>query len=154
VVEKTGHSLIVQLEASHAQHTKTILQPGDGVVFDEGHPEQDEQGGRITRVRDLPSHRLELTLFRGSINLAAIALGSIVWKTDDPAMRRRMEQSYSRDVVVHREPIDFQLTGVLDGPLSIECHDANGNTGRATWPGPLEVAKKHPWTIELIREQL
>ena len=29
------------------------LKVGDGVVFDEGHPEQDEQGGRVTEVRPL-----------------------------------------------------------------------------------------------------
>ena len=154
VVDKTNHTLIIQLDPSHAKHASSILQPGDGIVFDEGHPEQDEQGGRITRVRELDVHRLELTLFQGSINLAAIATGSLVWKTDDPAMRRRMEQSFSRDLVVHRDPIDFQLTGAIDGPLTLQCQDTTGNIGRAIWPGPLQVARKHPWTIELIREQL
>ena len=179
VVDKTEHALIVELDASHAQNTSSILRPGDGVVFDEGHPEQDEQGGRITHVRAIgpntagsvrraaphsafpiphspltPSACLELTLFQGSINLAAIALGSLVWKTDDPAMRRRMERSYSRDLVVHRDPVDFQLTGAFAAPLTLQCRDVRGNVGRAVWPGPLQVARKYPWTIDLIREQL
>src|SRR5262249_2608822 len=29
------------------------LKPGDGVVFDEGHPEQDEQGGRVFEVQSV-----------------------------------------------------------------------------------------------------
>ncbi len=33
------------------------LKPGDGVVFDQGHPEQDEQGGRVFEVRAFVSPR-------------------------------------------------------------------------------------------------
>src|SRR5262249_45536825 len=32
-----------------------LLKPGDGVVFDEGHPEQDEQGGRVFAVEVVSS---------------------------------------------------------------------------------------------------
>ncbi|HEY2761643.1 MAG TPA: DUF3656 domain-containing protein, partial [Pirellulales bacterium] len=53
-----------------------------------------------------------------------------------------------------RDPIDFQLAGAIDAPLTVQCQDATGNIGRAIWPGPLQVARKHPWSIELIREQL
>src|SRR5947209_2559533 len=69
VVEKLPQGVVVELAAEHrsvgfspraidgrdsawaeAHATGDLLKPGDGVVFDEGHPEQDEQGGRLYRV--------------------------------------------------------------------------------------------------------
>src|SRR6185503_4663015 len=45
----TSRSIVIQLDRAIAQGD---LKPGDGVVFDEGHPEQDEQGGRVFEVRE------------------------------------------------------------------------------------------------------
>ena len=78
------------------------MQPGDGVCFDEGHPEQDEQGGRVVEVRNGESGmgnggklswatHLEVRLLEGSVNLAAMTVGCLVWKTDDPEFRREMD---------------------------------------------------------------
>jgi len=47
VVGKTAHGVLVALEPAHAPD---VIKPGDGIVFDEGHPEQDEQGGRVVSV--------------------------------------------------------------------------------------------------------
>jgi len=60
------------------------LKPGDGLVFDEGHPEQDEQGGRVFAVRPIGHGQIEIETRRGDVNAAAIAPGSIVWKTMTP----------------------------------------------------------------------
>jgi putative protease len=157
VHDRTAHRVVVKLDA---EHEANILQPGDGVVFDEGHPEQDEQGGRVISVRPSPLRGgqlqtlLEIVLRPGSVNLAAIALGALVWKTDDPAMRHRMEQSFARDLVLKREPLNFAVSGVIGGALKLVACDSAGNTGSAEWPGPIEVARKHPLTLELLREQL
>jgi U32 family peptidase len=167
VVDKTPRGVIVELEAAHVGQA-SIVQPGDGIVFDEGHPEQDEQGGRVVEVRqpantsfsrvahDAPGSKncVELVLYHGSVNLSAIAVGSLVWKTDDPQLRQRMEQSFARDVVVHRELVQFVMTGTLGGNLTLEVCDAVGNHGSATWAGPLQIAHKHPVTQELLHEQL
>lgn len=48
VVQTTGRGVVVRLDA---EHESSIVKPGDGIVFDEGHPDQDEQGGRIYEVR-------------------------------------------------------------------------------------------------------
>jgi putative protease len=61
VVGKTSHGVLVEIEnpqAARAKHgftTGADPKPGDGVVFDEGHPEQDEQGGRVASVRVVSS---------------------------------------------------------------------------------------------------
>src|SRR6185369_14467375 len=79
------------------------VQIGDGIVFDEGHPEQDEQGGRVVAVRQIAPQTkrrngreqfLELTFDRAAVNPRAVAVGATVWKTDDPAVRRRLAQSF------------------------------------------------------------
>ncbi len=36
--------------------TQAWVKPGDGIVFDEGHPDQDEQGGRIYNIRETQFH--------------------------------------------------------------------------------------------------
>src|SRR5262249_53561962 len=80
---KTWREVIVQLEPRrHGDTEKGIeLKAGDGVVFDEGHPEQDEQGGRVFAARQRGG-KVELEFRAGDVNLAYINAGAIVWKTD------------------------------------------------------------------------
>ena len=117
-----------------------IVKRGDGIVFDEGHPEQDEQGGRLfdvlfvrpivtaspRRTASTRSAPLEatsrpqaaasdtdwhcrLTFGRGAINPRALTVGALVWKSDDPAVRQRLEQSYQRLDSGRRWPVNFVL---------------------------------------------
>src|SRR5258706_2196953 len=129
------------------------LKAGDGVVFDEGHPEQDEQGGRIFEVRRVGRERLEITFGRGDVNLSAIASGAIVWKTDDPAVRRKLEQSYRREGVARRVAIDIRVEATVGGALVVHARDDRGEV-TASWDRPLALAQKVPITIEGFREQL
>ena len=96
VVSRATDRIVIELAAEHPTTREADLpvKPGDGVVFDEGHPEQDEQGGRIFGVLSHGDRRVELTFGRGQVNMAALAATTIVWKTDDPALRKRTEQSY------------------------------------------------------------
>lgn len=145
-----------------------LLKPGDGVVFDEGHPEQDEQGGRVYEVRPLSlatarktggaagagERLVALTFGSGQVNASAIAAGSFVWKTDDPDLRRRMAQTFVRDRPARRETVDCTLSGQLGGALELTAVLPGGPTARATWPGPLSLAQKHALSAEMAREQL
>lgn len=65
------------------------LAPGDGLVFDEGHPEQDEQGGRVAAVEPRDGGLLEVILEAGSVNLSALSRGAILWKPDHPGQTVR-----------------------------------------------------------------
>jgi putative protease len=156
VVERTPHGIVVELAAEHdgADASVELIKPGDGIVFDEGHPEQDEQGGRVYRVARRTARRCELTFGDGHVNLALLALGCIVWRTDDPALRKRAEQSYGRDGSNKRQRVDFDLRGTLGGTLELIARDATGRTASACWDGPLARAEKHPLTLETAREQL
>jgi putative protease len=149
----SARQIVVALDA---MHDRSILKPGDGVVFDEGHPEQDEQGGRIVEVQADPANRavLRVTLLPGSVNVHALTVGCIVWRTDDPALRKRLEQSFNRERPVKREPLSFTLAGTIGGPLSLSAADAAGRTAAVTWNGPLEAARKHPLDLASLRTQL
>ena len=174
VVEKLPRGIVVELAAEHlndverrnnspltthgstelAEIHSLLIKPGDGVVFDEGHPEQDEQGGRVYGIAQRSGRRLELSFGDGHVNVAALTLGSIVWKTDDPALRKRAEQSFSRDTIVKRRIVDFELRGAIGEPLVLEVHDAAGHEAVATWTGPIARAERHPLSVETAREQL
>ena len=141
---------------------ESVLKPGDGVVFDEGHPEQDEQGGRVfacsltTQAITASSQRLtEMTLAfgRGALNLAAIAEGAIVWKTDDPALRKRLERTYDAGQLVRHGVLVATLVGVPGQPLALTLTDG-GTDVTVHSAQPLEAARKYPLTEALAREQL
>jgi len=158
VVETTKRGVIVEL----AENDPNLVKPGDGVVFDAGHPEQDEQGGRVYEIHRLASPqaasrgsppRVELLFGHGALNLAAISPGNLVWKTDDPALNKRLERSYSSDRSARRIPLSVHITGRIGQPLHLIARDDAANEASVTWVGPLERALKHPLTVELAREQ-
>jgi putative protease len=156
VVRKTTRGVIVGIETPRhhgARNGAGILKAGDGVMFDEGHPEQDEQGGRIFAVRNRGSE-LELEFRAGDINLAYINAGAIVWKTDDPAIKKRLEHSFARETVAHRVPVDF-VVRARAGELLEVSGTAAEHAAMARWDEkPLEVASKFPVTEAAVREQL
>ncbi len=159
VVEKISQGVVVEIAAEHIGDDAIglLLKPGDGLAFDEGHPEKDEQGGRIYGVRPRSERRAELTFGQGQIDNALLTLGCTVWKTDDPALRKRTEQSYNRDLTAKRRPIDFRLRGQFGGPLELLASHQTAAAplvGTATWAGPIEPARRHSLTRELAREQL
>lgn len=145
------------------------LKPGDGVVFDEGHPEQDEQGGRVFSVnvvapptlavsrhplpnQETTSH-LRLSFGRGDINLAAVSAGSTLWRTDDPALKRRLERSFAGDVVLPRIPLSLEFSGESGSCLRVVGSDEVGTSVEVSWDQPLAEARKHSLTMELVRDQ-
>jgi hypothetical protein len=96
---------------------------------------------------------LELEFRAGDVNLAYINPGAIVWKTDDPAIKRRLEHSFSREIVVHRVPVDFAVRARVGARLEVRA-EAEGNSARAWGDKPLEAAEKFPITEAVAREQL
>ncbi|MDB5296886.1 MAG: yhbU, partial [Phycisphaerales bacterium] len=169
VARVTDAAVTVELEAGAVG---ADLKVGDGVVFDEGHPEQDEQGGRVVAVRrkdeggrmkderrGKPSPArssllLDIAFDPGTVNLSAVAVGAIVWKTDDPAVRKRLGQSFARERVANRVAVDAAVTAAaVGGPLTVVVRDAAGREATVSWPGPLAAAQKFPLTEPTFREQ-
>ena len=67
------------------------LKPGDGIVFDAGHPDEEEQGGRVYRG----STGTAIAFGRGDVDLSRVHPGDKVWKTSDPELDRRLRQSFA-----------------------------------------------------------
>ncbi len=130
------------------------LKAGDGVVFDQGHPEQDEQGGRIFDLRPAGRDGVEVVFMLGTLSIGSIAEGNLVWKTDDPAIRKELTQTYSRDQVVQREKLTCIVRAAASEPLKIELTDARGNHSSAQSESALQLAQKHPLTAELLKDQI
>ncbi len=135
------------------------VKPGDGVVFDEGRPEQDEQGGRVYSVM----HRangpagaacVELEFGRGAINLQAVAVGSRVWKTDDPAIRRRLEKTWAAETPAGKTPLAIRVTAGVGATLRLLVSDDAGQSVEVGWNRLLEPARQHPLTRTLLVEQI
>ncbi|MFN0055507.1 MAG: DUF3656 domain-containing protein [Planctomycetales bacterium] len=182
VTQITSRGIVMELAdelaGARAGGEPLPLKPGDGVVFDEGHPEQDEQGGRLFTVTEIPERpnceanaspgagqeplgdgaisrvRLELTFGRGTVNLSAVSVGATLWKTDDPALRRRLEQTWTSDATGQRVPIIVEVSGAAGEPLTVTYRDEAGHSGTATTDQPVQAARKHPLTQTLAMDQL
>ena len=135
------------------------LKPGDGVVFDAGHPEEEEQGGRVYEVRrPKPEGRseqaAELCFGRGDIDFRRIHVGDKLWKTSDPELERRLRQSYAGDKPRFQRPICLEVHGLAGKPLTLIARDEVGHVVQLDSAMPLARAEKQPLTTDRLREQL
>jgi putative protease len=151
VVGRTRDGVQVRLAEGELHPT---LNRGDGVVFDLGRPQEKEPGGRIWNVQTSRSSVITIGFESGTVDPKSIPLGVTVWKTDDPEMRKRLEQTYAGDPIARRSPVWMTLQGEIGGPLKLTVRDAEGQEPIAGWPGPIAEAKKHASSPEAIREQL
>ena len=135
-----------------AERVPDMVKSGDGVMFDLGRPEEKEPGGRVWEV-------VSQGLFAGlkfepnALDLSRVTVGCEVWKTDDPALRKRLEQTYSQDRLVRRIAVSAMLSGELGGALTLALSDEK-HSATASWTGPLAMAQKQATTPETIRAQL
>ena len=146
-----GESVWIGLEAP--------LKPGDGVVFDAGHPEQEEEGGRVYEVRSLKSKvqsrpLAELRFGRGDIDFRRVHVGDKLWKTSDPELDRRLRQSFEGDAPRFQRPIEMEVHGLAGKPLTLIARDELGHVVRSDSTMPLVRAEKQPLSSERLREQL
>ena len=147
VIEATRRGVRVRLDS------EVPLRPGDGVVFDEGRPEEKEPGGRVFETANVDDHTIELRFDRETFEPSRVLLGATVWKTDDPALRRRLEATFAADRVVRRIPVTAHVRGRVGEALDVSL-SAQGRTVSAIWPGPLAAARTQPLTVVAVREQL
>ena len=120
--------------------------------------EENEPAGRIWEVRNCDrgmrnQQSVELLFGRNDIDLSLVPVDTTVWKTDDPALKKKLEQSYSQDKPVRRAVLNATISGILGGHLKLQLIDGTTES-QSTWPGPLETARTRPTTESEIREQL
>lgn len=89
--------------------------PGMGVLFDEGKPQEHEQGGPIFRVERAPEG-LWLGFGKPGPDLARVGRGARVWVTSDPSLARRASRP-----AAGRSGLAIAASGSEGEPLVLEC---------------------------------
>jgi putative protease len=127
--------------------------PGDGIVFDAGHPDEKEQGGRIYHV-DQRGKETTLRFGRGDIDFARVQAGDRVWKTNDPELDRRVRATFEGDQIRFRRDLHLEVHGATGTPLTLFARDEQGHVAKAESALPLARAEKQPLTTERLSDQL
>jgi len=153
VLSTGGGRVIVQLQGPIAR--------GDGVAFDGDRAGGHQQGGRIYGIwvkgisvdGQVDSGEVELEFGREAINTLKIAAGSRVWKSDDPALNKRLRKSFTSADPQRRSLVDFVVIAVTGEPLQITatCGSVSVEAAADT---PLQGARNRPATAQSIEEQL
>ena len=137
---------IMAVGRDHIELAQEIdLKPGDGVVFDTGGDTNAEQGGRIYQVK---GHCLFFE--HGKIDFTKLRVGHRVWKTDDPALNKRLQQSYAGNIQPRRrKPITLTVRGAAGEPLTVEAAGVSAPSRIL-----LQTARTAPLTDAKLREHL
>jgi putative protease len=131
------------------------LKPGDGIVFDCGHPDAPEQGGRVYQVdQSSRSGGAVLTFGHGDVDFERIQPGDKVWKTSDPELDRKLRQSFAGDAPHFRRPLDWEAHGCEGQPLNLIARDEIGHVAQRASAMVLTAAQNQPLTTERLHEQL
>lgn len=128
------------------------LKPGDGIVFDSGHPEAAEEGGRIYTIQQQGNEAV-LTFGRNAVNFRRLHRGDRVWKTSDPDLDRQLRQTYSSETPQFQRPIALEIHGSLDQPLTAIGRDEFGHIAQVSSTMPLVEAHTQPLTRDRLYEQ-
>ncbi len=129
------------------------LKPGDGVVFDAGHPEEQEEGGRVYTV-DLRGRDAWVGFGQGDVDFARVHPGDKLWKTSDPELDRQLRQTFAGDAPKFQRPLSMEVRGSVGKPLVLDIRDEEDNKIHLESTMPLAKAEKQPLTPEKLREQL
>ncbi len=145
VTQIQGEKVRVRLEAP--------LKPGDGVVFDHGHPEASEEGGRIYGINQAGPDVL-LAFGRNRLNFRRIHIGDKLWKTSDPELDRHLRQSYEGDIPKFQQPISMEIHGSEGTVLTAIARDPQGHIVQVESDTALSAAHTQPLTTEKLEAQL
>ena len=132
---------------------------GDGIVFDAGKPDEKEEGGRIYEIQE-PRFKVagenltELRFGYGDVDFLRVHVGDKIWKTSDPELDKRLRQSFAGDAPRFQRPIQIEVYGLVDKPLTLIARDEVGHVAKVESKMPLAKAEKVPLTEEKLREQL
>ena len=155
-----GTVIEVRRDAAVVKLTETVRR-GDGVLFENENEPDRSQGGRVYEIFQRRSSVKEakagdkvlLTFGNGAIDAEYVAEGQNVRKTDDPKIEREIRKSLNVRRPEQKTPLHLKVRGVVGEPLRVEAKTENGTLLHIQNETPLEEAKKHPLTVEVLREQ-
>jgi putative protease len=149
------------------------LQPGDGIVFDAGNPEEQEEGGRIYEVvtekhsgvvrangpskgagEGVPKTSVLIRFGHGDINFSRVHTGDKLWKTSDPRLERELRRTYDGDQPRFQRPLSMEVHGRAGQALTLLVRDEIGHIVRCDSAMPLSKAENQPLTTQRLTSQL
>ncbi len=132
------------------------IKAGDGIVFDCGHPEVKEEGGRVYEVFKGNGNNSEtmLSFGRGAVNFRQVSIGDRIWKTSDPELDKKVRQTYAGDVPQFQRSIDLEIHGAVNQPLMAIARDEMGHVIQVQSEILLIPAHDRPLTTEKLKSQL
>jgi U32 family peptidase len=128
------------------------LKPGDGIVFDSGHPAEREQGGRVYRI-DEQGQLAKLTFGRRDLDLHQVHIGDRVWKTSDPELDRQLRQSFAGDTPQYQQPLTLEIYGAVGENLIAIARDQQGHIVQVESAMALVEAHSQPLTADRLQAQ-
>ena len=129
------------------------LKPGDGVVFDGGHPEDPEEGGRVYGVERRGSDTW-ISFGHGDLDFQRIHVGDRLWKTSDPELERHWRKSFAGEQPQFQRPLEFEVHGAVGQPMTVLVRDEMGRVVKVESVQPLAAAEKQPLDTTRLRDQL
>lgn len=140
----------------------TPIACGDGVVFAGDRDQGDEQGGRVYQIfsanqsqaKSASSGTVELAFQNNTLQFDRLYAGQQIWKTDDPKLSARLRKTFTSADPKRRDPLDLEIEAAPGKPLRILGKTESGRTCQVISPAPLEVARKHSLTTNVLRQQL
>jgi len=132
------------------------IKAGDGIVFDCGHPEVREEGGRVYEVFKGNGNNSEtmLSFGRGAVNFRQVSIGDRLWKTSDPELDKKVRQTYAGDVPQFQRSIDLEIHGEVNQPLIAIARDEMGSVVQVESEILLVPAQNQPLTTDKLKTQL
>ncbi|AFY95516.1 U32 family peptidase [Chamaesiphon minutus] len=131
------------------------IKAGDGIVFDCGHPEDREEGGRVYEVfKNERQSEVMLSFGRGAVNFRQVYIGDKVWKTSDPELDKQVRQTYAGDVPKFQRSIDLEIHGEINQPLIAIARDEVGYVVQVESEILLVAAQNQPLTTDKLSSQL
>jgi len=152
-----GHSIEMELVAP--------LKPGDGVVFDAGKPDKDEEGGRLYALEAEPGKSaadarpdapvmITMEFGQRAVRLYRVKPGQRVWKTSDPALDKKLSETFAGDVPRYRRSVSAAVKGSIGQPLQLTLTHSQGESVTVEDTAPTELARSRPLTSDFLTEQL
>jgi putative protease len=128
------------------------IRAGMGVVFDQGHPEEPEEGGPVFTVRSRGLDML-LSFGRPGPDLSRVRPGARVWVTGDPELAARASRSLRLEPA-GRRPVAIRVWGRCGEPLEVEARSEGGIPCRVRSTTPLAQARGRALDAQTLREKL
>jgi hypothetical protein len=143
------------------------LRRGDGVVFDRGDPQAEEQGGAVHDIRAVDGAKggggggegaagdlVDVVFGRGQVAWGQVAAGQLLWKNKDPALEARLRATYDGVAAAARRrlPVAVAVAAAAGAPLRVTLTDGEGRAASADTECRVEVAAARALTAEAIEK--